>query len=185
MTRVPIPAPLGTPRMIFPCALAAFGVDIASKTWAVRLSHPLEAGPFSLAHVGNDALVLSLGSGALPTEAIALGRLLVFALCAFVATRGVRLRVRERLGFALIAAGGLGNLIDLVARGGSVVDFIGVDPLAILSGREGFHMFFNFADVFILVGLVLVFRVIRALGLRVQARFRAWEDRFLGRLRSG
>lgn len=183
MTRVPTPP--GPTRMILPCALTAFGVDFASKAWAVRLSHPLEAGPFSLAHVGNDALILSLGSGALPTEAIALGRLLVFALCAFVATRGVRLRVRERLGFALIAAGGLGNLIDLVARGGSVVDFIGVDALAILSGREGFPLFFNFADVFIIVGLLLVLRVIRAVGLRVQARFRDWEDRLLGRLPSG
>jgi lipoprotein signal peptidase len=170
--------------MIFPFALIALAMDFASKSWATTLHQPLEAGPFTLAHVSNEALVLSLGAGALPADLIVLARLAIFAICAWVAARAAGLRIRQRLGFALIAVGGLGNLIDLIGRGGAVVDFIGIDPVAFLTRREGLQMFFNLADVFIVAGLLLVIPVIRSVGLRVQRTFHAWESRALGRLRS-
>ena len=55
------------------------------------------------------------------------------------------------LGVSLFSAGGIGNLIDRIANNGSVVDFIriGIGPV-----RTGI---FNFADVAIMAGSLLLF----------------------------
>lgn len=181
MSRTSDAPPSRSNPLVLLCALGAVLADFVSKTWAQGLHRPLEAGHFVVAQVGNDALVFSVGGGVLPTEGLVLARLALFALFAFTAARSVTLRTSERLGFALIAAGGLGNLIDLPLRGGAVVDFIGINPVALVSSHPGFHLFFNLADVFIVGGVVLAFPVARALGLRAQRRFRAWEALALGR----
>jgi len=55
----------------------------------------------------------------------------------------------ERTGFALIAGGAMGNLVDRAAHG-AVTDFLRLHPL-------GFELFtFNFADVLISAGVGLV-----------------------------
>lgn len=55
------------------------------------------------------------------------------------------------LGVSLFFAGGVGNLIDRILHGGSVVDFlnVGVGPL-----RTGI---FNIADVAIMIGTIVLF----------------------------
>lgn len=159
-----------TSAVVFLCAIAAFVADFASKSWAVGLHQPIEAGHVALAHVVNDGLVFSsFGGGGISTQAIVLARFAVLGLCAFLAARA-RLTTRERLGIALVAAGGLGNLVDLLIRDGAVVDFIGVNPVAMISWYDGFHVFFNLADLSIFIGLALAFPAIRALGLEIQRR---------------
>lgn len=159
----------------------AFLADWASKAWAEErlAAGSIELGRVTLAFIENDAFVFSFGQGAVPMEALTLARLALFGLCAFLAMGRTRVALRTRLGFAFLAAGALGNLVDLPFRDGAVVDFIGVDPVALITGRDAFHLFFNLADVYIFVGLALVFPVVRATGLAVQARFRAWETRLL------
>jgi lipoprotein signal peptidase len=168
-------------RLAFLFTIMAFLVDWASKGWAEHrlAAGPIDVGQVTLAVIENDALVFSLGEGVVPMGALILSRLALFGLCAFLATGRTHLRVRTRLGFAFLAAGALGNLVDLPFRDGAVVDFIGIDPVALVTGRSGFHMFFNIADVYILVGLVLVLPALRTAGFAVQARFRVWERRVL------
>lgn len=169
-------------RLAFLFATMAFLADWASKGWAeARLAHmPVQVGDITLFLVENDALVFSLGAGALPVDALVLARLTLFAVCAWLAVGSVRLPMRARIGFALLAAGALGNLVDLPFRGGAVIDFIGVDLVALATGREAFHLFFNLADVYIFAGLGLVLPELRQVGLAAQDRFRRWEARLLG-----
>jgi signal peptidase II len=169
-------------RLAFLFATMAFLADWASKGWAeARLTTmPVEVGDITLFLVENDALVFSLGAGALPSDGLVLARLALFAVCAWLAVGSVRLRTRQRVGFGLLAAGALGNLVDLPFRDGAVIDFIGVDLVALMTGREAFHLFFNLADVYIFAGLALVLPVLRQVGLAAQARFREWEGRLLG-----
>lgn len=157
------------------CAIAAFVADFASKSWAVGLHQPIEAGHVALAHVVNDGLVFSsFGGGGVSTQTLVLARLAIFLLCAFVAARAL-LTTRERLGVALVAAGGLGNLLDLLIRDGAVVDFIGINPVAMISRYDGFHVFFNLADLSIFIGLVLAFPAIRSLALAIERRLQPWR----------
>jgi signal peptidase II len=53
------------------------------------------------------------------------------------------------LGLALVVAGGIGNLIDRVARNGAVVDFMNVGVGSLRTG------IFNVADVYIMLGAAL------------------------------
>lgn len=162
-------------RLAFLFATMAFLADWASKGWAeARLAHlPVEVGQITLFLVENDALVFSLGAGAVPTDALVLARLALFGACAWLAAGRASLPTRARIGFGLLAAGALGNLVDLPFRGGAVIDFIGVDLTA-------FHVFFNLADVYIFAGLALVLPELRKVGLAAQDRFRRWEARLLG-----
>lgn len=169
-----------TTAVVLFCAMVAFAADFASKSWAVGLHQPIEAGHVALAHVVNDGFVFSsFGGGGVSTRTLVLARLAVLILCAFLAARA-RLATRERLGVALVVAGGLGNLIDPLIRDGAVVDFIGVNPVAMISRHDGFHVFFNLADVSILLGVALAFPAIRALGLAIQRRLRSWRPFALG-----
>jgi lipoprotein signal peptidase len=167
---------------VFLLGSMAFLADWASKGWAqsALAEGSVEVGRITLAFIENDALAFSLGYGLVPVDAIFLARMILFALCALLALLGERMPTLARAGFVLMAAGALGNLADLGLRGGAVVDFIGVDPVSLVTGRETFHLFFNVADVWILLGCALALPVLRRVGLAVQARFRAWEERLLG-----
>lgn len=173
-------------RLVTLLAFAAFLTDWVTKEWAVNLlgEHPVGLGRVTLAPVENDGLAFSIGQGLIPLDLILLARLLLFGLCALVAVRSVRMHTAAQAGFGLISAGAVGNLVDLRFRGGAVIDFIGFDPVSLVTGREGFHLFFNVADVCVFVGLALAFPVIRRAGIRVQNRFRSWEAGLLGGLRA-
>jgi signal peptidase II len=109
----------------------------------VRLEHARNAGGF----LGTGA---GLGEGA--RGALFLWGDALVTLAAAGAALSTRFPTGQSVGLALVAGGGLGNLIDRLTMGGWVVDFlnVGVGPL-----RTGI---FNVADMAILagVGLLLV-----------------------------
>ena len=100
-------------------------------------------------YIENPGAILGLG-GNLPREArvlfavVFVGVVLAFTLVFAVNTRHFSLM--QLAGMSLVAAGGLGNLLDRLANGGSVIDFIrlGIGPL-----QTGI---FNVADVAIMGG---------------------------------
>jgi len=109
------------------------------------------SGFFTITHVKNDGAFLSLGSNWDPNlrlivltiiPGIFLVGLMVFLL------RSKKLNLTENIAFALIAAGGIGNIIDRILDG-EVVDFMIMELF-------GWHTgVFNIADVYIMVGIGL------------------------------
>lgn len=78
-------------------------------------------------HVRNDAVAFSMGSGfpmALKIVLFIILPLLLIGAMAFFVYRDRELTAAERWCFAGFVGGGLGNLIDRIFRGMSVVDFI-------------------------------------------------------------
>jgi signal peptidase II len=143
--------------LVFVILIAWIGCDQVVKQF-VRVSL-LKSPPISLL---NDSIHLSytenpgafLGLGAnLPgnarnASAIAFASLvLIVTLVAALNTRSPR--AIQLAGLALVAAGGLGNLIDRLSNNGSVIDFLrlGIGPV-----HTGV---FNVADVAIVTGLIL------------------------------
>lgn len=139
--------------------LACAGCDQAAKALArgaLESSPPVSllGGAVRLEYTENPGAFLNLGANLPPAArflvgvvfvAAALAALLVFTL------RGTGLSPRQKTGMMLILGGGLGNLIDRLANGGQVIDFVslGIGPL-----RTGI---FNLADVAITAGVLLVF----------------------------
>jgi signal peptidase II len=142
-------------------ALFCVGCDQASKRAAIEILKGTQTlsfwgDIFRLTYAENSGAFLGLG-GAWPASV----RWLVFTGAALlvVAFSGAwvvsQLRRQPRGSLAiwamvLIAAGGMGNLVDRIAREGRVVDFMN---LGVGSVRTGI---FNVADVQIMVGLGLL-----------------------------
>jgi signal peptidase II len=138
--------------------VCAAGCDQTSKHLArARLEHsgpvalPGGFGEFRLAE--NPGAFLSLGDSlpnalrfAMDTVGVGAGLLGLFAYLVF----STRLNRHSFIGFALILAGGTGNLIDRVTRRGLVTDFLFI--------RVGpFHTgIFNVADVMIMIGMAVL-----------------------------
>lgn len=155
----PSPRPRRGPRVLAIVALlgACFGCDQATKRVAVTLlpeGHrvSLVADCVRLEHVRNTGAFLSLGAE-LPHRA----RTAVFTWGVGVAVLGAlvvafhRLSSRRTaLAAALVAGGGLGNLWDRVATGGSVIDFLNVGVGGLRTG------IFNVADLAIVAGVLLL-----------------------------
>jgi len=59
---------------------------------------------------------------------------------------------KTKLGFSLILAGGIGNLIDRIFRG-YVIDYIDISKIFS-------YPVFNFADICIVIGVILVIIII-------------------------
>ena len=154
-------APAETPATRPPGPLSLFGLSIVVVTLALDqiaklvaeasldYQQPIPLLPIlSLLRVHNTGIAFSVGHGldslvlVLGTAVITVG---VFYLWA-VAKDGGRL---VATGFALIAGGALGNLVDRV-RFGHVVDF-----LYLHLGDRGFFVF-NIADVALTLGPVLL-----------------------------
>jgi signal peptidase II len=104
---------------------------------------------FRLTYAENPGAFLSLGA-ALPDAArfwvLNVGVAVVLAALLFHALLGQKVDRSQTIAYALVVGGGLGNWIDRVMRGGTVVDFmnLGVGPI-----RTGV---FNVADVAIMAG---------------------------------
>jgi signal peptidase II len=142
-------------------AVFCVGCDQASKRVASRVlkgadSQSFLGDTFRLTYAENQGAFLGLGGGWpdpvrwLVFTAAALG--LVVVSVAWVVAR---LRRREHASLAtwamlLIAAGGVGNLVDRIWREGRVIDFMN---LGLGSLRTGI---FNVADVQIMAGLGLL-----------------------------
>lgn len=170
-------------RLMTILTLAAFLVDWAGKSWALRHFEDaaLPLGGLTIGVVRNEGLAFSVGHGFMFLGGIALARLAAVALLLLLCYRvAAMLSRRHGCGAALIAAGGLGNAVDLVFRGG-VVDFISVGPIAV----DGPHplaqaqVTFNPADLFILIGIALLAPLIQRAARVTQLRIARWERRLL------
>lgn len=134
------------------------GCDQVSKTAARALLHPgvtesLLADSLRLQLTENSGSFLSLGASlpeslrfSLFTGAVAV--LLVGLVCASLFAR--RLNTARFVALALVAGGGISNLIDRLMYDGRVTDFlnVGIGPL-----RTGI---FNLADMVIVTGALLL-----------------------------
>lgn len=163
--------------------ILAWLVDWVSKSWALTAiaNRPRELGDAVLLRVAhNDALAFS-SFQSIPLESIVSLRITCILVLAVLAIRFAAESRRMACAFALLLAGGLGNVADLLLRGGAVVDFIGVRPL--LFADPDLAVVFNLADIWIKVGLVLAFPLIRRAAQRTQEASDAFERRLLLRLR--
>jgi signal peptidase II len=113
-------------------------------------------GFLRLQHVENSGAFLSMGDS-LPGQVRAIlftfGGVVLVGSAIIWAVRSRRMNIVQTVGAALICSGGLGNVIDRLARSGYVTDFlnVGIGPL-----RTGI---FNFADfaLFVGVGIIVLF----------------------------
>ncbi|MGD2069141.1 MAG: signal peptidase II [Gemmatimonadota bacterium] len=162
---------------------AAFLVDWAGKSWALKHFEDavLPLGGLTIGVVRNEGFAFSVGHGLMFLGGIALARVAVVALLLLLCYRvAAMLSRRHGCGAALIAAGGLGNAMDLVFRGG-VVDFISVGPIPVdgPAPLAQAQLTFNPADLFILVGLALLAPLIQRAAKVTQQRIARWERRIL------
>ncbi len=159
--------------------LLAWLLDWVSKSWAqVTLVHaPIELGNRFLLRVAhNDALAFS-SFQSIPLESVLSLRITCIVVLAVLAVRFAAESRRLACAFALLLAGGLGNVADVVLREGAVIDFIGVRPIPFADADLA--VVFNLADVWIKVGIVLAFPLIRRAALRTQEASDAFERRLL------
>jgi signal peptidase II len=163
--------------------IAAFLLDWSTKDWALRHVHDalMPFGVFTLGVARNDGFAFSAGAGVVPAWSIVGIRIAVLVALVLLTLRFAAASYRFACGCALIIAGGIGNAIDIIARNGAVVDFIGAGPFTFALRGEPYymHFVFNVADVLILVGIVLITPLIRRVGLGTQRRLAAWEQRLL------
>jgi signal peptidase II len=137
---------------------ACVGCDQVSKSVvrnhiALGYSQSFMGDTLRLTHAENPGAFLSIGAS-LPRGA----RVLVFQMGVSLVVLGLlccallprQLGAQDVAGFALLAASGLGNLIDRVLHDGYVTDFLNV---GIGSVRTGI---FNIADVLGVVGVALL-----------------------------
>jgi signal peptidase II len=138
----------------FVVAAILVGIDQLIKLWAVNILQ--EQGTIPFLHIG-DFKILDLtyleNSGAVFGSFAGMRWLLIgvtsilIAVCAWGL---VRYYQRSRLlcvSLVLILAGGIGNLIDRLFRGGLVVDYLEVKLFD--------FAIFNFADCCVVIGMVL------------------------------
>ncbi|NLG62285.1 MAG: signal peptidase II [Candidatus Cloacimonetes bacterium] len=176
---------LGHPHLRFAVLVGtlAWLVDWVSKSWALAelAGRPREVGDALLLGVAhNDALAFSSFQW-IPVESVLSLRITCILVLALLAIRFAAESRRLACAFALLLAGGLGNVADLVLRDGAVIDFIGVRPFVF--AEPDLAIVFNLADVWIKVGIILAFPLIRRAAQRTQEASDAFERRLQLRLR--
>lgn len=138
--------------------LCCVGCDQAAKAMArdslVGRTISLLGGAVRFEYAENTGAFLSLGAG-LPSGLRSLlfvggTGVIVLGLLIAMARGGQGASLAGSLGLALLAGGAVGNLIDRVAYGGAVVDFVSVGLGGLRTG------IFNLADVAITTGVLLV-----------------------------
>src|SRR3954470_6315628 len=150
----------GRQRLLLVAVLLAttIGCDQATKVLAqsslrTTPSQSFLGDTFRLTYAENPGAFLSLGA-ALPDATrfwvLNVGVAVVLAALLFHALVGQKVDRSQAAAYALVVGGGLGNWIDRVIRGGTVVDFmnLGVGPV-----RTGV---FNVADVAIMAGAAVL-----------------------------
>lgn len=107
-------------------------------------------GVLELSYVEN----IGAAWGLIPTRIFLIGLdiMIIFAIIKLSTNKQYELEENVKLGFSLILAGGIGNLLDRIFRG-YVIDYIDINN--ILN-----YPVFNFADICIVVGIILVFIII-------------------------
>jgi signal peptidase II len=140
--------------VLLPCV----GCDQATKSVARKLLTTPEPtsllnGFIRFEYVENPGAFLNLGAGlpgALRFLILVVFTGTVLALMLLLAIKGRDSNLTRLTGLALVAGGGIGNLIDRIINEGRVVDFVslGLGPV-----RTGI---FNMADVAVMAGVALM-----------------------------
>jgi len=102
---------------------------------------------FDLAHIHNFGISFGLFSGVFPSWVfILIGSLIIiFLFSLFLKSKNIL----EKLGYAFILAGALGNILDR-AINGFVIDFIYIHY------KDFYWPAFNFADIYISIGVLII-----------------------------
>ena len=134
--------------------LSLFGCDHATKSVAqasLANGHTvsLVSGILELRYAANDdtafSLLRTLGVARTPGILLAASAVALFAVVAMWIAARKRASRTQHVGFALILAGALGNVVDRAMRG-FVVDFIHVTRWPV----------FNVADIAVVAGMILL-----------------------------
>lgn len=144
-----------TAIIISAAVLLLTGIDQWIKHWAVR--NLAEAGPRPFLKIGsfdwmhlryleNDGAAFSMLSGS--RLFLIVFPVILLLICGYLMLRLGRKHRWICLPLTLIAAGGLGNLIDRIFRGGRVVDYLDFQLMK--------FAVFNFADCCVTVGVILM-----------------------------
>jgi signal peptidase II len=127
--------------------------QIAKSTLRTTPTQSFLGDTFRLTYAENPGAFLSLGA-ALPQEArfwvLNVGVALVLVALLFHALLGRKVELSQAAAYALVVGGGLGNWLDRVMRGGTVVDFMNLGVGTIRTGV------FNVADVAIMAGAAVL-----------------------------
>jgi len=78
--------------------------------------------------------------------------MIIFTIIKLMMSKKYKFDDKTKLGFSLILAGGIGNLIDRIFRG-YVIDYIDISKIFS-------YPVFNFADICIVIGVILVIIII-------------------------
>jgi signal peptidase II len=134
--------------------VSLFGCDHATKIAAeASLSHgravELVSGVLELRYAANDDTAFSLlrtfGVARTPSVLLAVASVALLAIASIWFAQRKRASGAQHVGFALVLAGALGNVVDRAARG-YVVDFIHVTRWPV----------FNVADIAVVAGAILL-----------------------------
>ena len=126
--------------------------SIARARWS--MPQQLFGGYLTLMHTENSGAFLSLGANLPPMARTLIFSGFVTLILAALIVSVVKGNVRRRsdvIASLLIIGGGIGNLIDRIARDGRVTDFIYLEAGPLHTG------IFNVADIAITLGVVWLF----------------------------
>lgn len=162
-------------KIVFFCIAVSSFVGCDQVTKNLAKTHLMDGhivsylnNTFVLKYAENTGAFLSMGNELSDTVSfwifIALPIIFLIGLFVFVLLKLRELSLMKLLGFALILAGGMGNVIDRILYDRHVTDFM---ILGIQNVRTGI---FNFADLFVSVGavtLLLFYRTKKEENLKV------------------
>jgi signal peptidase II len=152
--RSPPPSRPGLRLAVALLTVSLFGCDHATKIAAeASLSHgravELVSGVLELRYAANDDTAFSLlrtfGVARTPSVLLAVASVALLAVASMWFAQRKRASGAQHVGFALVLAGALGNVVDRAARG-YVVDFIHVTRWPV----------FNVADIAVVAGAILL-----------------------------
>ena len=166
MTAETKPAPRHGVKLLLVLAVIAVLVGLDQWSKIVAIEHLMNAPPilyfgglFRWTYATNSGAFLSLGSTLSEANRfwvlVGFNGIILSALALFLLFNR-QLQKAPAIALALILAGGIGNLIDRLFRGGEVVDFMHIDlgfslgPLPMKTGV------FNVADMAIVGGLLML-----------------------------
>ena len=110
-------------------------------------------GVLNFTYVENTGGAFGIGSNSIIWFIIT-NILIILAALVFLVIKRTSLSTKAVIGISLIVSGGFGNLIDRIFRG-YVVDYIDINPLFN-------YPVFNFADICIVLGVILIIILIMA-----------------------